>query len=375
MKLLQYAIVIISLLAFTSCESDLEKTIYDESKVKPAVLSGLEETYTLDKTKGSEDVLSLEWTKPDMGYQASVTSLLEMDLKEKHFNNPVILTASIEETAYSATVSDFNKKIMTLFKNHGIEYTEGETVELSFRIGSYISTVIDTVFSEVYTTTVTPYAGEAVYPNIVVVGNFCNWNFNACQYIYSENSDDNYAGMVYFDNMTNEGGNGGWKLSAEANWDNSTNNWGVNGNVLDEASEITLTLRGGNIKAYSKKSYWVEFNSSTGLLQMSQGYDSWGLVGSFNGWDASNAVDMIYGYDENGAYLALTREYPADATWKIISDKAWQKGEVNVNNVSYEGDVEDAGSDGNFKFNKGAGTYEVKWYFNKVQPTLIVTKK
>ncbi|MBU3809629.1 MAG: hypothetical protein H9802_14675 [Candidatus Phocaeicola faecipullorum] len=99
------------------------------------------------------------------------------------------------------------------------------------------------------------------------------------------------------------------------------------------------------------------------------------MVGSFNEWNAANAVDMIYGYDESGAYLMLTQKYPADATWKIISDKAWQKGEVNVNSVSYEGDVEDAGSDGNFKFNKGEGTYEVKWYFNKVQPTLIVTKK
>lgn len=371
MKLLKYAAVVISLFAFTSCESDLEKTIYDESKVKPAVLSGLEDVYILDKTKGSENALLLKWTKPDMGYQASATSLLEMDLKEKNFNNPVILTASIEETAYSATVSDFNKKIMTLFKNHGVEYTEGETVELSFRIGFYISTVIDTVFSEVYTTTVTPYAGEAVYPMISVRGDYCNWSFNNSQFVYSVNSDDNYAAMIYFDGKAQNG----WKFCKEEDW--NSGNWGSNGEstIPDEALEVTLISGGNDIKAYSKKSYWVEFNSSTGLLQMSQGYDSWGLVGSFNEWNAANAVDMIYGYDESGAYLMLTQKYPADATWKIISDKAWQKGEVNVNSVSYEGDVEDAGSDGNFKFNKGEGTYEVKWYFNKVQPTLIVTKK
>lgn len=84
---------------------------------------------------------------------------------------------------------------------------------------------------------------------------------------------------------------------------------------------------------------------------------------------------MSYGCDENGAYLVLTQEFPDGDTWKIISDKSWGKGEINVNNISYEGDVEDAGADGNFKLNKGAGMYTIKWYFNKVQPILVVTKK
>ena len=108
---------------------------------------------------------------------------------------------------------------------------------------------------------------------------------------------------------------------------------------------------------------------------MSQGYDSGGIVGGFNHWKDVNAVDMSYGCDENGAYLVLTQEFPDGDTWKIISDKSWGKGEINVNNISYEGDVEDAGADGNFKLNKGAGMYTIKWYFNKVQPILVVTKK
>lgn len=371
MKILQYVAVGISLLTFISCESDIEKTIYDVNKAIPAVLLGLEKEYTLDKTKGSDNALSLEWTKPDMGYQASVTSLLEMDLKDNNFDNPVILTASMEETTYSATVSDFNKQIMTLLSNYNIEYMEGETVELSFRIGSYISTVIDTVFSGISTTKVIPYVGEAVYPSIVVVGSYCGWNHISPQFIYSKNSDENYTGMIYFDGKGKEG----WKLTKGLGWD--TGEWGAGGDIALEAPEITLvTSGGGNITAYGKKSYWMEFNSNTGVLKMSQGYDSWGLVGGFNGWSPEEAEEMTYGYDETGAYLEVTQDFTDDNnTWKIISDKSWGKGEVNINNVSYEGDVEDSGSDGNFMTNKGAGSYEIKWYFNKVQPTIIVTKK
>ena len=191
MKLLHYiAVTGISLFTLISCESNLERTIYDETKVKPAILSGLEESYVLDKTKGSENALSLNWTKPDMGYAASATSLLEMDLKDKNFNSPVVLSASIEETTYSATVSDFNKQIMSLFSKYEMEYTDGETVELAFRVGSYISTVIDTVYSDIVITTVTPYAGEAVYPMISVRGDYCGWSYENSQFVYSSNSDE-----------------------------------------------------------------------------------------------------------------------------------------------------------------------------------------
>lgn len=372
MKLLHYIVVTgISLFTLISCESNLERTIYDETKVKPAILSGLEESYVLDKTKGSENALSLNWTKPDMGYAASATSLLEMDLKDKNFNSPVVLSASIEETTYSATVSDFNKQIMSLFSKYEMEYTDGETVELAFRVGSYISTVIDTVYSDIVITTVTPYAGEAVYPMISVRGDYCGWSYENSQFVYSSNSDENYAGMIYFDGKAQNG----WKFCKEENWNNG--NWGTDGEgtIPAEASEITLISGGQDIKAYSRKSYWVEFNSTTGVLKMSQGYDSWGIVGGFNHWKDVNAVDMSYGCDENGAYLVLTQEFPDGDTWKIISDKSWGKGEINVNNISYEGDVEDAGADGNFKLNKGAGMYTIKWYFNKVQPILVVTKK
>lgn len=355
--------------ALTACESDLDKVVYDENRVVPAALSGLETNYVLDKNKGSETILELKWSKPDMGYKASVTNLLEMDLKEKNFANPVILTASKEETTYSSTVSTFNKQIMDLLDKYEMEYVEGEVLDLSFRVGSYISTTVDTIYSEVVNASVTPFVGEAVYPSMVVIGEFCNWTFDKPQFIYSVHADDNYTGMVYF----NGTGSQGWNLAPEINSVESEW-WGIAGEFESEAADATLEPGGEKISGYSKNSYKVTFNVATGELSMSEGHDNWGVVGISN-WNPAESIDMTYAYDDGGANLQCTLEVQNNLTWKIVADKDWGKGEINVNNISYEGDVEDAGADGNFKMSKGTGTYEIKWYFNKVQPVLVVTKK
>lgn len=369
MRILKYfSVLCLGLIALSSCESDLEKTIYNKSQVVTSRLEGLKESYVLEQTKGNDNALSLKWTKPDMTYQAAATNLLQMDIKDKNFSKAITLAASSVDTTYNATVSEFNEQIMTLLNNYDIEYSEGSVVNLEFRIGSYISTVVDTVFSEVSQTDVTPYLGEAVYPSIVVVGSYSSWGFETCQFVYSANSDENYSGMIYFNGKGNEG----WKFTKGLGW--GTGEWGADGNIEAEAPTANLiTSGGGNITAYSKNSYWIEFNSTTGVLKMTQGYNSWGLVGAFNGWSSPDAK-MTYSHDEDGAYLTANLLVSADQlVWKIRPDEKWEN-DKGPGQLSYEGDVEDNG-DGNFKFNKGAGTYEVKWYFNKVTPKLIVTKK
>lgn len=368
MRILKYfSAFCLGLIVLSSCENDLEKAIYNKNEVVASRLEGLKESYVLEQTKGNDNALSLKWTKPDMTYQSAAVNLLQMDLKDKNFSKAITLASSAVDTTYSATVSEFNEQIMTLLNKHEIEYTEGNTITLEFRVGSYISTVVDTVFSEVSQTNVTPYMGEAVYPSIVVVGSYSGWGFETCQFIYSANSDENYSGMIYFNGKGNEG----WKFTKGLGW--GTGEWGADGNIEAEAPTANLiTSGGGNITAYSKNSYWVEFNSTTGLLKMSQGYDYWGIVGGFNGWSGPD-TRMTYEHDQDGAYLIATQEIPADQlTWKIRPGEKWEN-DKGPGQLAYEDDVEDNG-DGNFKVTQGAGTYEVKWYFNKVNPKLIVRK-
>jgi len=50
-----------------------------------------------------------------------------------------------------------------------------------------------------------------------------------------------------------------------------------------------------------------------------------------------------------------------------------EKWEDDIAPGAVEGEFEDAG-DGNFKVSE-AGNYTIKWYFNKVTPKIIVSKK
>lgn len=384
MKPIQYmAMLSLSLFALASCETDIEHVVFDSTTATPATLSieGEQDLYTLDANNASAEVFTIRWTNPDFGVQVPVTNVLQMDIDEMSFSGAVTLTTETDTaaTSYAVVTSSLNANIQTLLNKYGMEVptTAENAVSLSFRLASFISnSASDSLFSETLTIKVLPYEGEALYPSIDVVGIDGNWDFATSQKIYSQNSDDNYSAMVYFNNLPD----GGWKL-AESSWD-SDKNWG--GDIESEAPSATLTPGGDNISAYSHKSYTVSFNKTTCLLEMSDAYDYWGIIGINNEWDADDDIELLLGseVDENGDtqhYLHATVEVTSSdesyATFKIRPDHAWNDGEINTGNIDYEGDVTSTGTDTNFKLTEGAGQYLIKWYFNKVETELVVTKQ
>ena len=233
------------------------------------------------------------------------------------------------------------------------------------RIASSISADAETLYSNVLTLTITPYSMDIQYPKLWVIGDYCGWNHGNSQFLYSANYDDNYAGMIYFDGKAANG----WKLTPAGNWDAE---WGMSGTPAAEAPTQTLVASGGaNINVYSHNSYYLEFNAATGELKVSQAYDSWGIVGNHNGW-GSGDTKMTLAMDENNeACLTATLDMPASNTWKIRPDEKWEN-DKGPSQLAFEGDVADNG-DGNFIANE-AGSYTIKWYFNKVEQKLVVTK-
>ena len=80
--------------------------------------------------------------------------------------------------------------------------------------------------------------------------------------------------MVYFDGKAADG----WKFCGTEDW--GTDNWGAPESMTPEQSLVTLVSgNGGDIKAYSKNSYYLEFNNTTGELKVSKPHNSWGIVG------------------------------------------------------------------------------------------------
>lgn len=356
---------IFALLVCTACESDLEKTVYTPANAIPAALSPLNEQYVLQAKDAAKEAFTIRWSKPEMGYPASIIHSLEMDVKSKNFANRVVLASSKTDVSYTITVSDLNSKITILLKKYEMEV---EPVAIEFRLSSSISAAADTLYSNVISTTITPYEGEPEYPSIALRGDYNGWNFANSQKVYSVNSDNQYAAMVYFDGKA---GNG-WKFCGTEDW--STDNWGAPEGMTDEQTPVTLVSgNGGDIKAYKKNSYYLEFNNATGELKVSKAYTSWGIVGDYNSWGNGDTVMTLAtetdGNNKFQYYLTATVSMAADSKWKIRPDEKWEN---DIAPGAVEGEFEDAG-DGNFKVS-AAGSYTIKWYFNRVTQRVVVSK-
>lgn len=359
---------IFALLLCTACESDLDKTAYAPGNATPSVLASLNDHYVLQSKDAAKEAFAISWSKPDMGYQASVINSLEMDVKSKNFANKLVLASSKTDVSYTITVSDLNSKITTLLKKYEME-TEPVAIEL--RISSSISAAADTLYSNVISTTITPYEGEVEYPSIALRGEYNGWDFVKSQKVYSVDSDNKYAAMIYFDGKAANG----WKFCGSNDW--NTDNWGAPEGITPEQSPVTLLSgSGGDIKAYAKNSYYLEFNNATGELKVSKAYTSWGIVGDYNSWGGDGAIDaamtLATETDESNKlqyYLTATVNMAADSKWKIRPDQKWEN---DIAPGAVTGEFEDAG-DGNFKVS-AAGSYTIKWYFNKVAQKVVVTK-
>lgn len=377
MKLTKYtAALCVSFLALAACETDIDQVVFNSTTATPATLSvegAQQDLYTLDANNASANVFTLNWTAPDMGLQVAVTNVLQMDIDGHDFANATTLVTETERTntSYTAVTSELNANIQTLLATYGLETPTApeDALTMNFRLISFISSsASDTLYSDVLNLRVLPYEGEAVYPSLDVVGINNNWDFASSQKIYSPTDDGVYSAMVYF------GGNTEWKLAASS-WD-ADKNWG--GAPEAEASSAVLTPNGSNIPAttYAHTTYMVTFDRATATLEMSQGRDFWGIIGINGKWGDNDDIEMTYeaaNESNEGHNLTATVEVTGGDTFKIRPDHAWD-GEINADNIAFEGDVAKNDGDNNLKLTAGNGTYTIKWYFNKVTPHMTVTK-
>lgn len=377
MKLTRYmAALCVPFLALAACETDIEQVVFNPATATPATLSvegTQQDIYTLDANNASANAFTLNWTNPDMGLSVAVTNVLQMDIDGHDFANAAVLVTETERsnTSYTAVTSDLNANIQTLLAAYGMETptTPEDALTMNFRLLSFISSsASDTLYSDVLSLRILPYEGEAIYPSISVRGDYNGWDWASCQKVYSPNDNGIYTGMIYFDGKAQNG----WKFCGAEDW--SVDNWGIGETAVTEGNNI-LAQNGGDIKVYSHNSYWFEFNNQTGELTVSQAYDSWGIVGNHNGW-GSGDTPMTLGQETDAAgnvqhFLTATMHMDANNTWKIRPDEKWEN-DKGPGQLKYEGDVADNG-DGNFIATE-AGEYTIKWYFNKVEQKLVVTK-
>lgn len=160
-----YIGILIAVCLLQACESDLDKAYYSDGQAQPAVLEALPETYTINPLQQNEVALTFKWSAPQMGYNASITNNLEMDIKgENNFGDKKVILSSLvgNNSTVSFTNKELNDYVLSLFKNYADEagiYTI-ETVHLEFRVTSVISEAKTPLVSNIVSSTVTPYDNE-----------------------------------------------------------------------------------------------------------------------------------------------------------------------------------------------------------------------
>lgn len=322
MKIFNYLLLSGALLAFASCENDIEQLTYQSENSKAAVLQTPAQTSLILESRNSEDVaLDLKWSKPDFGYSAIVTNNIELDLAANNFSNPLIIvsgsTTTVEQTI---TVGDLNTNILTLLRNNGIE-EDFSARDFTLRIASSISADVDTLYSNVITLNITPYSADIQYPEVYAIGDYSGWGWDTAQSLFSFSEDAvNFEGIIDF----GENKGKGFKLTGATNWDNG--NWGLDGSAAApeaEAPSIQLINDGGsgNIACYSHRYYRFQFNNSTLLLTNNLSFDALFLVGSASGltWDASKPEnEMQFDPERQRFYIDYT--FAANDEIKFLTD-------------------------------------------------------
>lgn len=361
MKLANYiSICGFALCLLSACDSDLEKTIYNEDTVKPAVLQEIEASYTLEVAKAEQTAITFQWSKPETGYQAAVTHSIEVALAGTEFEKTSVLASSNNNEKTDITVLTLNRTILKLLNN----LMPAEPVDVEIRIVSRISDAATPFISNVVRTKVTPYSMEKEYPFLSVCGAYCGWGFGESQRVYSKNENDDYEGMIFFGQGKAVGG---WKLAVAGDWNKGE--WGYSTGANEAETILLIASGGGNISSYSKTSYNMKINNKTGSLQMTKGHDSWGV--QVNGTASDTELTLLTSTVNSVVTHALTATVTLKAgdTWKIRPDHA-------DTDAVKPADVEHAISvEGDYFKVEEDGTYVVTWTFNKVTPRLSIKKQ
>jgi hypothetical protein len=217
-------------------------------------------------------------------------------------------------------VGELNNKILSMLDNYNMDLSP---VKLAFRVISTISNASNTLVSNVVNTTVTPYSAEKDYPKIYIIGDYCGWNWDNTQHLFSFNSDATYQGIIDFGTKAANG----FKISGQAAWVDAVN-WGIDSKATaptSEASSIQLIASGGsgNIQAYSKRFYRFTYNTSSLVLTKDLSFTTLSIVGDagseVSGW-GTKEVDMNFDPKTQQFYADVDL---SDGEIKFRLDHAW----------------------------------------------------
>ncbi|WP_026899091.1 SusE domain-containing protein [Daejeonella oryzae] len=323
-----------------SCKKDEVRVIAADGKA--AVLTASSSNLVLTKANAANTAITFTITAPDYGYDAAVTSTLQLGVKGTNFANAKEFDMDANALTKSFTVIDFNALLLSM------NLAPEATADIEARIKSSISANIAPVFSNAAAIKVTPYA---LISFLYVPGAYQGWTPSSAESLISATSNGIYEGVINF-----TPGNTEFKILTKRDW--GTPEYGTG------ASAGTISVGGGNLAAPGTGNYKLVANLNDNTLEFIP--FSWGLIGNAPvGSDWGGGKDIVMKYDNSKMLWTVTAEMMV-GEFKFRLNNDWSN---NFGDNGDNGSLEGGGD--NIKITS-AGTYTFE--LNLVNNTYKKTK-
>ena len=351
--------VIFAFLVFFGLAScDDRELVQVDNSVAPIVMNLSNDSIILDQNYPDNPVLSVTWTQAKYTVPAEINYKIEASATADFKKPFTVSTVSQSLRTATYTVGQVNNAAQTL----GL--TTGVKGKLFLRVSSYLGAENLKAVSNVTNVQVTPYALQ--YPTFYLVGaaSYVGWNSGTAQelykkdnmsYIYSYLGQDEFRflGQQAWDPVNYSLDNPSIKSAYKYFKQTSTN-------IVLGSSDENMKFTGnpgiykisidadGNVRSIDAKASPLGFN-----------YPNLYAVGTINGWNAANAVQMTK--IEEGVFELVT-DLPDASELKFLGQKdfaALEWGNILKDNDGNSGFLGPKGDNSNIKFNGGGSSYKI----------------
>lgn len=357
MKVYKYiSLIILSILALSSCESDLEKVSFNPQDVTPSKLSSLAEKYELSEKDKSKVLDTIRWSATDFGVNTAIVYNIEMAEEGNNFKNVIVLTSVTSKTKAAITQEEMNKKVYELYASMKDTLTDVVTKTLEFRVvanlGSSITPV--SVPSNVVKSTITTYFVKED-PTLFMIGaDFGGWDWNSSGVakMTPVNGVPTSFWCVRYFTAAN-----GFKWAPKRVWEKD---------FAELETNQGFTVKDGNAFVPADGFYSVFIDQKAGKITIEPA-KVYGMGDAFGGWDSGKYPFTV---DADGKTMSITTTAAGELRMYATSSATtadWWKMEFIILNgkIEYRGNGNDqervnvgAGKKVTLNFNAGTGTIE-----------------
>lgn len=316
----------------------------------PVPVLGAVENIEINLENIEKGMTPVTWEPIAYGKRTEITYSIEVALPGDEEGRQTVVSG-IKKAKVDLAFKDLNGTLL-----YGLEIEPNTKTDVNFyvaaNIGGYAKVYSEPVLANVEVTN-----AEKEYPKLYIVGSYNNWAHDATnQFIFDFAEEDKvYQGLIDFgaEHSANE-----FKITA-GGWGNQEHS-----KSSGTAEGLTILVAGGgdNINTYQAKRYYhLTFDRTDAAnitLNADFSFDNVGVVGSFNGWNQAENVEMTFHAGKQRFYADV--DFTEDAEFKFNMDKDWA--------VSYG-----TGSDGNLTSSNGgnikapAGKYRIYLNMNNAE--------